>query len=218
MQPEFWLDRWRINQIGFHQAVVDRNLRACWPDLSVPKDCRVFVPLCGKSLDLLWLCAQGHAVIGIELSDIALQAFCLEQGVAARRRVLPDFDRYETPHLELLKGDFFALTPELLGNVAAVYDRAALISWAPQLRTRYLERMVAITEARTETLLITLEYPQSQFPGPPFSVDGDEVQRLYSGHHAIRQLSRRDILAGEPRMRARGVSSLVEVCYRITRL
>jgi thiopurine S-methyltransferase len=218
MQPEFWHDRWRIGQIGFHQAVVDRNLGQSWPDLPIPKDCRVFVPLCGKSLDLLWLCGRGHAVIGIELSDIAVQGFCVENGIAARRRLLPDFDRYETPRLELLRGDFFALTPELLGNVAAVYDRAALISWAPQLRTRYIERMVAITEASTETLLVTLEYPQSQFPGPPFSVDGDEVQRLYSSHHAIRQLSRRDILASEPRMRARGVSSLTEVCYRITRL
>jgi thiopurine S-methyltransferase len=218
MQPEFWRDRWRIGQIGFHQSAVDRNLSEHWPDLLVPKDRRVFVPLCGKSLDLLWLCGQGHTVIGIELADIALQAFCLENGVAARRRILPDFDRYEAPYLELLRGDFFALTPELLGTVSAVYDRAALISWAPQLRARYIERMVAITEAGTETLLITLEYPQTQFTGPPFSVDGDEVKRLYSGHHAIRELTRRDILASEPRLRARGVSSLTEVCYRITRL
>jgi len=218
MHPDFWLDRWRNGQTGFHQASVDGDLIRHWQALALPKSSRVFVPLCGKSLDLLWLRDQGHAVVGIELSDIALQAFFTENGVAARRRTLPHFDLYEAENLECFRGDLFGLTPERLGPVAAVYDRASLVSWAPEQRGRYVEHLWALTGTGTQTLLVTLEYRQAEMKGPPFSVDSEEVHRLYSRHHSIQELGRRDILGNEPRMRARGVSSLTDVCYRITRL
>jgi thiopurine S-methyltransferase len=218
MEPEFWRERWRTGQIGFHQPEVGHYLKLHWGDLALEASDRVFVPLCGKSLDMLWLRNRGHAVVGVELSDVALQAFCMENGIAARRRIKPDFAVYEAPKLELLCGDFFAVTPERLGNVAAVYDRAALISWTETLREPYARHMATLTPAGAETLLITLEYPQSQKAGPPFSIPPAEVQRLYAEHFSIQELARQDILANEPHMRARGVTELHEVCYRLTRL
>jgi thiopurine S-methyltransferase len=218
LQPEFWHDRWRTGKIGFHQSAVDRNLRQYWPDLGLASSSRVFVPLCGKSLDLLWLCDRGHSVAGVELSAVALESFCMEHGVPAKRRILDDFDVYEAPKLRLFRGDFFALTPELLGPIPAVYDRGALISWIPDLRVAYVKHMTELTNPGTQTLLVTLEYPQEQMKGPPFSVAADEVDRLYAQHHEIRPLSRQDVLAIEPRLRSRGVMQLHEVCYRLTRL
>jgi thiopurine S-methyltransferase len=218
VHSDFWHDRWRSAQIGFHRSSVDENLIQHWRDLTLPKAARVLVPLCGKSLDLLWIRDQGHPVVGIELSDIALQAFFAQNGVAARRRALSHFDLYEAGDLECYRGDLFDLTPERLGKVAAVYDRASLVSWAPEQRGRYVEHLRALTATGTQTLLITLEYAQAEMKGPPYSVDSVEVHRLYSRHHSIHELARRDVLGDEPRMRARGVSSLTEVCYRITRL
>ena len=218
MQPEFWHARWRTGQIGFHQSRVDRNLEEHWQELGVANSSRVFVPLCGKSLDLKWLVERGHSVAGVELSAVALESFCMEQGIPAKRRTLDSFDVYETARLELYCGDFFALTPELLGAVSAVHDRAALISWAPELREPYALRMTALTNPGTRTLLVTMEYPQAQMSGPPFSVEFDEVARLYGRTHAVRELSKHDVLANEPRLRARGITRLHEVCYLLTRL
>ena len=218
MQHDFWHDRWRTAQIGFHRSSVDDNLIHHWHGLSLPEGARILVPLCGKSLDLLWLRQRGHKVVGIELSDIALQAFFVENGVAARRRALPHFDLYEATNLECFRGDLFELTSERLGKVAAVYDRASLVSWAPEQRGRYVEHLWALTGTGRHTLLVTLEYPQAEMKGPPFSVDSEEVHRLYSRHHSIYELGRRDVLGNEPRMRARGLSSLTEVCYRMTGL
>ena len=72
MQPDFWHKRWQIGQIGFHQSAVDRHLKRYWPDLGLAGHSRVFVPLCGKSLDLVWLREQGHFVAGVEISATAL--------------------------------------------------------------------------------------------------------------------------------------------------
>jgi thiopurine S-methyltransferase len=173
--------------------------------------------LCGKSLDMLWLRDQGHFVIGVELAAAALEAFCLENGIPARRRVGGDFDVYEAENLALFRGDFFKLTPDLLGDIAAIYDRAALISWTAELRPAYADHVAVLAPSGMPMLLITLEYAQAQMPGPPFSVARDEVERLYSANFKIRELSRRDVLASEPRLRTRGVTALTEVCYHLVR-
>jgi thiopurine S-methyltransferase len=218
VQPEFWQERWRTAQIGFHQAVIDRHLKTHWPTLKLAADSRVFVPLCGKSLDLLWLRDQGHLVSGVELSPVAVEALCMEQGILARRRSLEDFDVYEAERLTLFRGDFFKLTQALLGKVSGVYDRASLISWTPTLRAAYVGQVTALTNPGTQTLLIAVEYPQVQMSGPPFPATSDDIHRLYAAHHAIEQLARHEILDLEPRLKARGLTELQEVCYRLTRL
>jgi thiopurine S-methyltransferase len=218
LKPEFWHRRWQQGQIGFHQSAVDRNLERHWPDLGLASGSCVFVPLCGKSLDLLWLREKHLSVTGVELSAVALESLCMEHGIPARRRMLEHFDVYEAPRLRLYRGDFFALTPELLGPVSAVYDRAALISWAPELRAAYVAHVTSLTGPGTQTLLVTVEYAQSQMTGPPFSVGPDDVDALYAGSHAIQRLSKEDALANEPRLRSRGLTQLHEVCYRLTRI
>ncbi len=217
MQPQFWHDRWRLGQIGFHQAAADSSLTRLWSTLDLPPGSRVFVPLCGKTLDLLWLRDQGHEVLGVELSDLAVQAFCAENGVPARRRVLADADLYEAPGLTLLRADLFAVTAGQLGHIDAVYDRAALIAWEPSQRAAYARHLTALTRPGTPTLLITLEYPAGQIAGPPFPVTAGEVEALYGAQHRIEQLSRRDILAADARMRQRGVTELIETVYRLVR-
>jgi thiopurine S-methyltransferase len=217
VEPEFWHDRWRTGQIGFHQADVDKLLTQYWPTLDLAPKSHVFVPLCGKSLDIIWLLQRGVSVTGIELSAVPIESFCVEHGIPARRRPRADFDVYEAAQLRLFRGDFFSLTPELLGAVSAVYDRAALTSWNPQMRAPYLAHLDSLTNVGTKTLLITMEYPQQQMQGPPFSIGAADVDQLYGQRHTIQQLDRRDISASEPRLRARGVTQASEVCYLLTR-
>jgi thiopurine S-methyltransferase len=174
--------------------------------------------LCGKSLDLLWLRTQGHAVIGVELSRIAVEAFFMENGILARRRSLADFEVYEADGLTLYCGDFFKLTPALLGNVSAVYDRASLISWTIELRAPYAAHMAALAGPATQTLLITVEYPPLQMSGPPFPVFGADLESLYAEQHEMRLLGAQEILELEPRLKARGLTEMREVCYRLTRI
>ena len=216
MQPSFWHERWRLGHIGFHQSTVEQQLVQHWPKLQMAAG-NVLVPLCGKSLDMLWLQDQGWRVLGVEISAVALESFCLEQGVLARRRAGDAFDEFDGEHLRLFRGNLFDINPELLGTLDAIYDRASLIAFAPDARARYVEYLSSLTKAGTKTLLITVDYPHEQIEGPPFSVNATEVSRLYGHNHSIQLLERSDILANEARLRSRGVTQLHQNSFLLTR-
>ena len=216
MEPSFWHERWRLGQIGFHQPAVEEQLAKHWSELNV-SDGNVLVPLCGKSLDLLWLRERGCDVTGIELSAVAVESFCWGQGILARRTVGDAVDRFDAHRLRIFQGDLFTLDSARLGDFHAVYDRASLIALPAEERVRYVDQLIALTQPGTRTLLLTIEYSQQQTDGPPFSVSREEVQTLYGARHSIRLLKRRDILAKEPRLRARGVTELHENCFLLTR-
>lgn len=215
MKPDFWHERWQRNEIGFHQQQINAHLQDFWGQLAVPTGGLVFVPLCGKSRDLLWLRARGHRVLGVEISPIAVRDFFAENALTPQVLRQGAFERYEADGLAILCGDFFDLTPELVQAVAGVYDRASLIALPPELRTHYAEHNVAILPAAAGTLLVTMEYPQNEMSGPPFAVHEDEVRRLYDKRYTVTCLFNKDILAENPRFRERGLGALTEKVYRL---
>lgn len=65
------MERWREGRIGWHQPDGNASLRRHWRGTGP----RVLVPLCGKTPDLVWLAEWGNEVVGVELSEIAVQSF-----------------------------------------------------------------------------------------------------------------------------------------------
>ncbi len=55
MKHDFWHEKWRSGKLGFHQEKVNSRLVRYWQLLDLNDGDPVFVPLCGKSLDMLWL-------------------------------------------------------------------------------------------------------------------------------------------------------------------
>lgn len=213
MEPDFWHQRWQQNQIGFHQAEVNPYLRKHWPALAVPAPARVLVPLCGKSLDLLWLVQQGYQVEGVELSELAVRAFFEEQGIVPQRSAQGDWQVWQSDNLRLWCGDFFNLRPGHLGRIDAVYDRAALIALPEAMRRQYADHLQSLVGS-VPHLLVTLEYPQGQMSGPPFSVEQSEVEALYGERYRGTQAPMcADVLADTPNFRERGIDRLNECVY-----
>lgn len=203
MDADFWHERWQRGEIGFHQPRPHPALDEFWSTLGLAAGARVFVPLAGKSLDLLWLAERGFDVVGVELSAIAVQEFRAEHGSHAR--------------IELRCADLFDLEPGALGKIDAVFDRAALIALPPAMRVRYAAQLRALTAPGTRTLLVTMEYEQSQMRGPPHAVLPDEVRTLYGADHDIVDLGADHALADAERFAARGVTAVSERRYRLTR-
>lgn len=216
MHPEFWLERWQLNQIGFHQETFNSHLERYWPLVRLSPGQTVLVPLCGKSLDLLWLAAQGYRVVGAEISPLAVQTFFAENRLQARRRALGSFEAWEYGEISILLGDFFQLSSMDLGVVAAVYDRASLIALPKAMRASYVEHLWQLTGPGTASLLITLDYPQEAMEGPPFAVSDEEVRTLYQDRYVVEELSQCDVLDENPKFRERGLEYLYERVYRLT--
>ena len=216
MQPEFWHQRWADNQIGFHQQAPTPLLLKHWPALGVPAGARVFVPLAGKSLDMAWLAAQGHRVLGVELSQLAVEQFFAEHGLQPDIRESRYGRHYAAGDIELICGDAFGLDAELLRDCAAVFDRAALIALPPELRRRYAGELYAALPAGCRGLLVSLEYPQAERAGPPFSVPEDEVHDLFDADWRVELLDRRPIPPEHPGFVA-GVSRLDTAVYALRR-
>ena len=213
MKKEYWLDRWKREDIGFHQNTINPYLGEYWQTLKVARNSTVFVPLCGKSRDMLWLREQGHNVLGVEFSSLAAQAFFIESGHTPQCTNRNKFTHLEADGMCILCGNFFDLDKNDLARISAVYDRAALIALPPEIRKRYVRHLINILPPDVKILLITLDYLDSEMTGPPFSVSIDEVVALYQSHFEIRLLAQQDVLTQNPRFQERGLSRLQEYVF-----
>lgn len=215
MDNQEWHDRWADNRIGFHQAKINPYLVPFWPVLEQAPGSRVFVPLSGKSLDMLWLADQGHQVLGIEISGIAVEAFFTENNLRYERETRGRFEVYRRAELELWCGDFFELTPEDLAGVSAVFDRGSLVAFPADLREAYARHLQNVLPLEAAILLVALEYPEHEMQGPPFPVRTAEVNRLFGDRYRIELLESLEILDQEPHFRKKGLSTLMERIYHL---
>ena len=217
MDPEFWHARWEEGDIGFHQETINPHLEQHWPRLNLPADMRVFVPLCGKTRDMLWLAGEGHRVVGVELSERAVRAFFEDNGLHPQVSEDGAFKRFAVDEIEILCGDFFALDAARLGPVEAVFDRASLVALPESMRRRYAEQMRRLLEPETTVLLVTFDYPQAEMDGPPFAVTEDEVHALYDAGFDVQRLAGVDLLPTHDRFRQRGLTRLEELVFVLRR-
>jgi thiopurine S-methyltransferase len=209
MKPDYWLERWRENRIGFHRA--DANPRLVQHHQRALSDTlRVLVPLCGKSADLEWLVVRGHEVVGVELSELAAQAFFAERKIEPQRQERGKFIEYWHGALKIVVGDFFDTTTDALGHFDGTYDRAALIALPEDVRGRYTNHLQTLLTPKARMLLVTLHFDAAG--GPPFSVSPQEVNAAYAVAR-ITALSSDDARADTPGPVGRGASFVTENAY-----
>ncbi|MET0432133.1 MAG: thiopurine S-methyltransferase [Hyphomicrobium sp.] len=217
MDKTFWHERWQHHDIGFHQQQIHAQLRGLWPTLRLAQETAVFVPLAGKSRDMVWLATQGHRVIGVELSDVAVHEFFDEGGQVPKRTWTGTFELSSAGPFELYCGDFFDFPADVLKDVVAVYDRAALIALPAGMRAYYVETLSRIIPPDAIIFLIAIDYTQGELTGPPFAVPAEEVRRLYGKTFDIQVLDVRDGLADSDNLKKRGVTQLQETAYLLRR-
>jgi thiopurine S-methyltransferase len=209
MNPDYWHQRWLKGETGWHQDAINPHLQEYWPPPSLAPGARVLIPLCGKSLDMLWLAGEGYRVLGVEISPLGVETFFTENGLTPAISEDPPFRRYRVDELEILRGDFFHLRPDQVAGVSAVFDRASLIALPPAMRPAYALHLQDLLPA-ARILLVTLDYDQAEMAGPPFAVSEAEVRALYEERFVVREIAALDIWAETPRYRERGLSRIME--------
>lgn len=205
---EDWLGRWDQGRIGWHEPAGNEGLKSFWPDIAIPGS--VLVPLCGRTPDLLWLAQRGHAVVGVELSKIAIEGFFADHDLEFELESAGPLSRYSATHhsLTLYCGDYFDFQSPPFD---ALYDRGALVALGEDLRPRYVEHTRQLLKPGAMRLVITLEYDQRIVNGPPFSVSADELATYWDD--LTRVGAKDDIDNCPPKFRKAGLSDIAEVFW-----
>jgi thiopurine S-methyltransferase len=129
---------------------------------------------------MIWLANQGHEVIGVELSPVAVRAFFRENRMQPARRRAGKFTLWQHGRLSILCGDYFSLTKEDLGQIDTVYDRAALTALPEDIRGLYVAHLSMILPETTKVFLLTTEDAEEiETPGQAFGV-AEEIKTLFS--------------------------------------
>ena len=208
-----WLEFWANNETNWHSDVVTQELEKYLGLLKLESGDTVFVPLCGKSLDMIYMLNRGFSVIGVEVSEIGIKQFFHENGLDFTISQVGEFNLYSAKNIEIYCGDFFSLTSKHLCGVKAVFDRKSLIALDRNLRQKYVKHLNDIISLGVRILLITLHYPKHQMSGPPFSVDKSEVESLFSMAFNYQELkSFQDIENGSKLARS-GVDYIENAAY-----
>ena len=225
MEIDFWLERWNNNQTGFHQQHVNPYLVYFYgekgPSAEQREKLKVFVPLCGKSKDMLWLSQGGYNVFAVECSERAVKDFFEENALNYKHAQKDEHALYQSSDLpnliEIYQGDFFELQPEVLDDITDIFDRASLVALPPEMRKQYAGKMAELQKPGVRTLLVTLTFDPEEMNGPPFSVTEEEVNELYSENFSVQKLLTKNVIEEEPGLKKRGLTALVETVYKLVR-
>ena len=195
MEPDFWHDKWTKNEIGFHQSKPNALLERHFDKLSLTEGQRVFLPLCGKTLDIGWLLSQGFRVGGAELSEAAITQLFDDLELTPDIYDVGPLQHFHAKNIDIFVGDIFDLTADMLGRIDGIYDRAALVALPADMRGPYTQHLARITGTAPQ-LLLCFEYDQTLMSGPPFSIEGLEVTRHYQECYDITLLERSELQGG----------------------
>lgn len=209
MEKSFWEERWAAGQIGFHLADVNPRLVAHVEALGPGG--HVLVPLCGKTLDMTFLAAHGFHVVGVEFVEEAAQAYFAEAGVIPARIERHGCVAYQHHNVTIWVADIFAITPQIVDAIDAIYDRAAVVALPETMREPYTQQLKALSHPGTKLLLITFEHDLNS--GPPFSVAPEVVKALYGESFGVTLLESLDALAENARFKERGATRFIEAVW-----
>lgn len=185
MEASFWIKSWELG--GFYTSFHRKDIHPYVLEYMTPEEIEnknILVPLCGKTVDMLYLAQFAQKVIGVELVEEAILQFFSENNLSYQK---VDDETYISGNIILLKKDFMSLTNQEIGTIDWIYDRASLVALPLEMRKDYLKAIDRLSDIGTKQLIITLEY----FPlinSAPFSIPVEEVNEYYGEGHIIRHV------------------------------
>ena len=210
MEPDYWIEGWQVGRTGFDQSEPHRWLPEHWPSAELAADATVLVPLCGKTVDMVWLAEQGHRIIGVEVSEIAVEGFFDMVELTPEVEVIGPLSVYRAGPYELWRGDLFEVPATVFDRVDVVYDRASIVALPPPIRQRYTQTLSTQLRGDAPWYLVSFTYDQSEMEGPPFSVTLEEIDALLADEFTIETVLDESVIEQAAAMQERGLTHMRE--------
>lgn len=217
MEISYWKSRWEKNNIGFHNPEINHYLLEFEERVISHQTKNVFVPLCGKTSDLMWFKNKGLTVTGVEAIDLACEQFFSEQSLTAQLSKSHGFTIHSVPDLALWCGNFFDAPIKLIQEADFIYDRACIVALPENLRKSYAAKINQSAKTATSFMIHTFTYNQEKMSGPPFCVPREEISELFGAEWAISVLFDSPVLSRYERYKTRGLDNLSEQVYHLVK-
>ncbi|KAK6179820.1 hypothetical protein SNE40_012091 [Patella caerulea] len=215
-----WNKRWTDNRIGFHDGVVNPNLEKHFEKmLNGRETITVFLPMCGKTVDIKWLYDKGHTVIGVEFASKPIKDFFDEQGLAYIKEDVKEFNgtlyKSTDGRIKLYNCDFFEFKKNEDVEIDGIFDRAAFVAINRDVRNKYADKIKSLMSAGTQYMLVTMDYDETIHPGPPHFVAEEVIEELYGKECNIKQIDYKDIFQTKPSYASWGLTTMNERVHLI---
>lgn len=219
MSVDDWGDRWNKSQTQFHMNRVHPMLEKHYNDLTGGKaSSRIFLPLCGKSLDLKWLADKGHDVVGCEGVDLGCREFFEEQNIPYKAEPIKGvegvvYKATDGKKITLYRCDYFELTSKITGTFDCIWDRGSFVAIPTQRRQEYVNVTAPLLKKNGKYLLDCFLVDNNAFGGPPFNCKEDEVKKYFGSACTTRKIDTKD--AFTKWQESWGIKSFVEEVYML---
>lgn len=188
-----WENKWTTGNIGFHMATVNPRLEQWYHKMATDdKPVTILVPLCGKTLDMMWLYNKGHTVIGIEGVEKAIIEFFTENSLTFTKSVTDAGNLFQTAdgRIRLYQADICAVSGRLVGPVQAIWDRGSYVAVGYGDRTAYARFIRDVMAPDCQWLLWAVEYDRSRYSGPPHSLTESDIKQDLDSYVKMECLAR----------------------------
>lgn len=216
MNKKNWLEKWKKKETKFDQMQVNPYLIKYEKIFESLEGKKIFIPLCGKSIDILWFLTHGAEVIGVEFSEVAIETFLSENNLIYKKVDKHPFIFYHADSLKFICGDLFQLEKNDVGEFDWIYDRASLIALDDMARVQYANKIFQLSSNQSKMFLITLSYGTTTLEPPPYSVTDEEVYSLFSKNFQIATLSKNENMDIMPHLIQAGFPNLNDRVYLLT--
>ena len=210
-----WESRWAEGRIGFHRDAINPHLMAHFDALQRQPGQSIAVPLCGKSLDLIWLAEKGYQVTGVEMVPQAIEDFFTAWGKTPKTTQIDGMPCHQFENIRLINGNIFDVPSVLFDQFDAIYDRAAFVALRPQQRQRYAETLKRLIKPNGKVLLLTYETPTDPNDGPPYSMNDQAVYDAFPKCRTSLLNTIQHSQETEPKLKKHGIEWSIEKIWLV---
>ncbi|OWF41046.1 hypothetical protein KP79_PYT17098 [Mizuhopecten yessoensis] len=188
-----WMGCWEKNTVPWHRSDVHEALEKYLEILTSSPTAKnkIFVPLCGKTVDIKWLADRGNEVVGLEASEIAVKEFFSEQNIDYITEDVPALKgklyRSHDNKIKLYCCDLFLFSTEVESGFSGIWDRGSLEAMTPADQKRYIELMKTLIHPGIGYLLETPDRDPNK--GPPFNVSIEDLEEGFGQGCSAAKLS-----------------------------
>lgn len=212
MEKEFWIEKWNEGQIGFHQSEYNKSMRNHYDSKDLTNK-NVFIPLAGKSNDIIYFLERGANVYAVEISKEAVNAFFKENEFDFSKEENQKYEVFKYRNLTYYHGDFFTLSRTEIPRIDFLYDRASVIALPPTMRKDYYSKINELIGPHTDIHIQSYTHDGPKDFGPPFYVPEDELDNAYKNMGITLKKIQSKTTKADKRFREAGLSKMTSLVW-----